>query len=320
MTIGFALALAPALVHGYLVGWDNFVFAAFTYRITHQSTATNSVTHHVHALFKLFARIWPLVIAAALPAAIRWWSQREHPLAGTWWPRVSTARLGIVAWSGARPRIRPGDEGTLLLRLWLLGCLVGIAIGGDWWFHYLIQITAPLALWLAAALFDARAVLSHRGRVFLGLATTLLLLFPYTVVAQGGSGEITKAIYGHPGYPDQMPVVSYLKEHTPPGTPVFVAFDQAALYYLADRPAIYRYLYDEELHALPESQDELIAIIESPNRPMYIVGTRRVAPFPDRGRAFWAAVGRHYHLEVTVRGVPIFRANFLPARELVPFL
>jgi 4-amino-4-deoxy-L-arabinose transferase-like glycosyltransferase len=315
---GFVAALVPALVHGYRVGWDNFVFAAVTYRITHQSTATNSVTHHVHALIELLVRIWPLAIAAVLPMAIVFWSRRDQ-LEGNLWPRVSTARLGIVAWSGVRPRVSPGTEGTILLRLWLLGCLAGIAIGGDWWFHYMIQITAPLALWMAAALLDARAVLSQRGRLLFGFAMAALLLFPFTVVSQGNASDVTKAIYGHPGYPDQIPVANYLKEHTSPGTPIFVAFDQAALYYLADRPAIYRYLYDEELRALPQTQDELIALIESPNRPMYIVSTRRVAPFPDRGREFWATVGQHYHLEVTISGVPIFRANFLLSRELVPF-
>ena len=318
ITFGFVLALAPAFVHGYLVGWDGFVFAAITYRITHQSSATNSLGHHLSAFWVLTARIWPVVLAVVLPLLVRWWTQRDALERG-WVPGVSTARVGIVAWSGFRLRLRPGDEGTLLLRLWLLGCLVGIAMGGDWWFHYLIQITAPLSLWFAASLFDVRAVLSRNGRVLMGVAVALLLLFPYSVVAKGGNGAISKAIYGHPGYPDQAPVAEYLKEHTPPGTPIFIAFDQAALYYLADRPAIYRYLYDQELRSLPESQADLIAIIESPNRPMYIVGTRQVAPFPDRGWTFWAAVRRHYHLETVVHGVPIFRANFLPARELVPF-
>ncbi|MCC6793387.1 MAG: glycosyltransferase family 39 protein [Thermomicrobiales bacterium] len=318
VTGGFLAALAPAFIHGYLIGWDNFVFAAITYRITHQSSATNSPAHHIHALIDLVSRIWPLLAAGLLPFLVRWWAQGEGTGVRTWSPRISEARIGIVSLAVARPRIKPGDEGTLLLRLWMLGCLAGIAMGGDWWFHYLIQIAAPFSIWLAATVLDVRTLLSERGRWLMAIGIALLLMFPYSVVAKGDSAAITKAIYGHPGYPDQVGVATYLKSHSPPNTPIFVAFDQAALYYLADRPSIYRYLYDQELRALPESQEELIAIIESPNRPMYIVGTRQVAPFPDRGRAFWGAVGRHYHLEATVRGVPIYRANIIPLSSVTP--
>jgi 4-amino-4-deoxy-L-arabinose transferase-like glycosyltransferase len=309
VTGGFFAALAPAFVHGYIVGWDNFVFAAVTYRLTHQSTATNSVTHHAHALFDLFSRIWPLIAVALLPLLVRWWAQVDRTVTRTWAPGVSPARVGIVSPAGVRPHIQSGEEGTVLLRLWLLGCLAGIAMGGDWWFHYLIQIAAPFSIWLAATLLDVRTVLNERGRWLMAAGIALLLMVPYSVVAKGDAGDITKAIYGHPGYPDQVSVARYLQEHSPPETPIFIAFDQAALYYLADRPSIYRYLYDQELRALPETQEELIAIIESPNRPMYIVGTRQVAPFPDRGQAFWGTVMRYYHVETEVRGVPIYRAN-----------
>ncbi|HRA48798.1 MAG TPA: hypothetical protein PK819_12080, partial [Thermomicrobiales bacterium] len=74
-----------------------------------------------------------------------------------------------------------------------------------------------------------------------------------------------------------------------------------------------RYLYDQELRAFPEAEDDLIAMVESPNRPEYIVGTRQRAPFADRGLAFWEAVQRYYTYETSIRGVPIYRANPEPA-------
>lgn len=318
--LGFAAGLAPALVHGYLVGWDNFVYASVTYRIENQSSATNGLAHHARAIYALVTRTWPILAAALLPHLVRWWLRRDG-LGRAWVTEITGARIGIVAWAGLKPRIQPGQETVVLLRLWLLGCLAGIAMGGDWWYHYLIQIAAPLAIWLAAALLDLRRLLGHHGRWALALLVGFFLLLPYGVVAKGSPGAISKAIYGHPGYPDQAPVAEYLKEHTPPETPIFVAFDQAALYYLADRPSVYRYLYDQELRALPESEGALIAIIESPQRPMYIVGTRQRAPFPDRGQAFWEAVGRNYHFETEVRGVPIYRANVdpMPVVPLTPW-
>ena len=124
---------------------------------------------------------------------------------------------------------------------------------------------------------------------------------------------MTSPLFGHPGYADQEVVAKYLHDHTAPDTPIFVAFDQAALYYLADRPSTYRYLYDQELRAYPDSEAKLVEMVEGPNRPLYIVGTRQLAPFVDRGLAFWEAVQRHYVLETVVRGVPIYRAIDEPA-------
>lgn len=315
VAVGFLGSLLPAFIHGYLVGWHNFFFAAVSYRLFHQSSVSNSPAHHAQALFNLLARTWPILAAVLLPIASNWWAQGRPLNRRVWQAGMTQPQLGIVAWPSRGPRRAVNADGQLLLRLWMAACCVGIAMGGDWWFHYLIQIAAPLSIWFAAKVLDVHALFGKQGQRVLIALIAILLLMPYSVVARGDPSAITRAIYGHPGYPDQLPVAKYLQEHSPPGTPIFVGFDQAALYYLADRPAIYRYLYDQELRALPETQAELIAIIESPGRPMYIVGTRTGAPFPDNGQAFWAAVGRHYHWEVDVKGVPIYRANLLSARR-----
>ena len=181
-------------------------------------------------------------------------------------------------------------------------------MGGDWWYHYLIQIAAPFAIWLAITLAELRPQLPRAGHLVLIGTVAVLLIVPYGVVIGSTRAEMTNELFGHPGYADQEVVAKYLQDHTSPETPIFIAFDQAALYYLADRPSTYQYLYDQELRAIPESQDELITMVEGPNRPLYIVGTRQLAPFEDRGLAFWEAVQRHYVLETVVRGVPIYRA------------
>jgi hypothetical protein len=54
-------------------------------------------------------------------------------------------------------------------------------------------------------------------------------------------------------------------------------------------------------------------MLESDKRPYYIVGTRQLSPFEDRGLAFWETVQRYYVLETVVRGVPIYRAIDPPA-------
>lgn len=318
---GFALASVPALVHGWLVGWHAFVFAVVTYRLRYQSSATVPPVHHVLALYELILRSSPFLVAVGVALAARRWQRRNRRGARRWTDRLFEAsRTGIVAGPvRSLPTVRRGADGDLLLRLWLLGCLAGIAMGGDWWFHYLIQIAAPFAVWLAWLLLDVMSRLPSRPRWGLALTVVVILLAPMKVLALGDPGRISYDLYGHPGYPMQDEVAAYVREHTQPETPILVAFNQAALYYLADRPAAYRYLYDQELSAIPGAEAQLVALVDSPRRPLYVIGTRQQAPFPDRGQVFWEAVGRHYHLETIVRGVPIYRADApLPTGPHVP--
>ena len=151
--------------------------------------------------------------------------------------------------------------------------------------------------------------LDRPRRQALVAVAVIALLAPYSVAARGGADAVSRAIFRQPGYPSQDEVAAYLREHAPPDAAIFVAFDHPALYYLADRPAAYRYLYDAELQAIPGSYGALLDLINGPDRPRYVVGTKERAPYPDQGKAFWAAVARHYHLADTIHGVPIFRED-----------
>ncbi len=307
---GFAGSLLPAIYHGYQVGWDAFIYASVTYRLTRQSTATSSLDHHLNALWNLTARIWPLYAVIVAIMLLRHISNPARQVERGKVPQRPRAFqtqpvLGIVQ---AAQGIDMSDPFRRLLQLWIIGCLFGISMGGDWWYHYLIQLAAPLAIWMAISFADLRVRVPRPAHVALAVFGVVMLLTPYLVITQSARADMTSELFGHPGYADQEVVADYLREHTDPEEPIFVAFDQAALYYLADRPSPYRYLYDQELRAFPDSEDALVEMIESPDRPAYIVGTRQLAPFADRGLAFWEAVQRHYVLETVVRGVPIFRA------------
>lgn len=311
LLLGFAVSLLPAIYHGYRIGWDAFVYASVSYRLTRQSTATGSFHHHVRALGDLSARIWPLYILLAAIALVCYATSDDHHVRRKQTPRQSGGAFRAQPMVGLVSRhflFNTADPGRFLLQLWIAGCLAGISMGGDWWYHYLIQIAAPFAIWLAIMLADLRPRLPRAGHLVLVGVVAGLLLIPYGVITRPTRAEMTSQLFGHPGYADQEVVARYLRDHTAPETPIFIAFDQAALYYLADRPSTYRYLYDQELRAFPDSEDALIAMVEGPDRPLYIVGTRQLAPFEDRGLAFWEAVQRHYVLETVVRGVPIYRA------------
>jgi 4-amino-4-deoxy-L-arabinose transferase-like glycosyltransferase len=307
---GFAFGIAPSLIHGWLIGWHDFVFASITYRLEFQSSATVSAAHHWQRLTELLRHCRALAAAVGTVVALRWASGLSWPVAPAPWvaPRVT----GLVAEPFFFGRTAPrSDEeaGGLLLRLWLLGCIAGIAMGGDWWEHYLIQIAAPLAIWLVAALRELAGRLDRIRYWAVVLAMLTFLLGQYWVVAIGDPDRISSWLYQRDDYVAADEVAAYLRAHTSPETPIYIAFSQPAISYQADRPSPYRYLYPQELWALPGTQDALIALIESPSRPLYIVDAGQRAPFPDDGRAFWTAVASRYHLETTIGGLGVYRAD-----------
>ncbi len=316
---GFALALAPALIHGYLVGWDAFEFAVITYRMNHQSTAANGLYRHAAGILTMLYRAWPVILLVAVPIGFERWINGERRLGSfDWFGRLAEAnRVGIVASPPRRLAAIERGEAHLLLRLWMVACLAGIAMGGDWWVHYLIQIVAPLSIVVACKLARVERLLGGAGQFALYLSIGFLLLVPYRVAAAGDDATISRIIFHHAGYGDQEAVAKYLRDKTPPETRIYAAFNEAALYYLADRPSSYRYLFDQELIAFPDTEQRLIAMVKSPDGPRYIIGTKQGAPFPDRGRAFWAAVAANYHIEAIVHGVPIFRADSRAPRQLL---
>lgn len=317
---GFALAVAPALIHGWLIGWHNFVFASITYRMTHQSSMQEGVLHHLGAIADMMGRGWPVIAFGLIPLALIFVKQGFAITVEAWMERLSeSGRLSIVARRLERPLLPAGGETDVLLRLWLVACLAGIAMGGDWWNHYLIQILVPLTIWVSAYVLDARRWLSKRGNFAVAALLVVLLLFPYRFAVGMNAAEASSDIFYHDGYADQSAAAAYIKAHSPADAQVLVAFNEPEFSYLADRASPYRYLYSQEMEAIADSEAALIAIVNSPRRPMYIVGAKQGAPFADKGQAFWTAVSGHYHLEAIVHGVPIFRADpSAPPRQLLP--
>lgn len=315
---GVAIVGMLSLLHGWYLGWSNFIYATVTYRLTAQSAATVGFEHHIAAIGRLIGRSWNvislvLVVLALLHrdrlrGALDKGSARSRSQR-----RLTRDRFATLSLTPARmsAQSRPDDDHSLLLRLWLAGSVLGISIGGDWWSHYLIQLTAPLAIWLAAAIARLWLTLSTAGRRRVAPLLIGLLIGPYWVLVLGTPEDMAQNLFDHPGIPAQEAVAAHLQESSEPDATIYVAFDQASIYYIADRLPAYRHLYDQELRGIPSSYSDLIMIIQSPDRPEFIVGTRQPGPFADNSRAFWDEVGKYYKLDVTIEGVPIYRDKSL---------
>lgn len=315
VVIGFIAAIVPALVHGWIVGWDAFVFATVAYRMASQSSLTVGPLHHATHLVSLVWHSWWLVLAVLIPLA-----GRRRAVHGRMWSGLPDgfrhAVVDLVHPKTIARRMRCGgaDPGGTLLRLWLLGCLAGIAMGGDWWSHYLIQAAAPAAIGLAVLVRDAMPSFTPVRRLALAAASTVLLLVPYSVIALSAPEYRSVSIFHNTAYPDEAEVAAFVTAHTAPEDHIYVAFNNAAIYYLADRPGIYPYLFNQELAGIPGASNDLIATVSGPGRPEIVIDTGMPSPFTDGGGSFWKAVHQHYRLETRVGNAVIYRAIDTPIR------
>lgn len=303
ITLGLVIAGVLTLLHGWMLGFSDFLYATFLYRFRLQSAMSVGILHNLRAIgwmlinaaefFLLIALVWIFRMRLPLVPVLAHAPKSDGPL---WW---------LPEWIR---RLRSNDPGGLLLVLWITAACVGVFMGGDYWTHYLILVVPPIALWLSRAI-DGIVHALVGWRQYLAVAMfALLLILPYGVAMDGTDG-IYQRLYRHPGYPAQNEVARYIRERTSPNQTIYVAFDQASIYYLADRNPAYRHLYDQELKALPDSYGDIIAILNSDQRPVYIVSTLHPGPFPDDSRAFWREVSRFYDLEIMIDGVPIYRVK-----------
>lgn len=302
---------AGLLIHGWTLGWSDFLYATITYRLSAQSAATVGLQHNLEAIGLLALRSSALIILVGVLVVFRYrrgigsrlLSIRPQPWRGlAWRGQMRGNRIGLP-----RRLARPRDDGKLLLRLWMIGSLAGASLGGDWWSHYLIQVMAPLSVWMGWTIALVWPSLAKPARSILAVTTVGLLIVPFWVLVHGSPANMADAMFSHPGYPAQDKVAAYLRERTEPGITIYVAFDQASIYYLADRPPAYRHLYDQELRGIPSSYSDLISIIQGSDRPEFIVSTRQPGPFADASRAFWQEVGQYYEIVDTIDGVPIYQ-------------
>ncbi|MGB3329604.1 MAG: glycosyltransferase family 39 protein, partial [Thermomicrobiales bacterium] len=142
---GTFLVAIPIFIHGYFLGWSSFIYATITYRMFSQSSVSVGMAHNLYRLgaMLLYTIPWLVILTILLGvrhrAALRRGLQRcTHLLPGRvrldlgrrWLERALglTAPLPSIGYH----LVRPTDDAGLLLRLWALGCVGGIAMGGDW--------------------------------------------------------------------------------------------------------------------------------------------------------------------------------------------
>jgi hypothetical protein len=209
--------------------------------------------------------------------------------------------LLICALAGiAQLRDRPASGAALAA--WLVGGLVGVALGGSYWAHYLIALV-PVTAVSAAVMFAARP---RAG----GLIVSI-------VVAVGVIVSAAAALRGQPARHgrDAVSVAEYLRDRARPGDSAHVMYAYASVLYYSDLRAPFAYRWSLMMQAAPGAERELRRLLASPRRPTWIVERHRPWAFKlDRDGITRRLIHTHYRRAGTVCGMTILIARRAGAR------
>jgi len=202
--------------------------------------------------------------------------------------------LAALGWRGS----------PLLVRLWLGAAVLGVLGGGNFHFHYYLQLVPPLSI-LAGV--GVERVLANRMRVvaaaLLGVAIATAA-FTAPVWFDGPRAQ-AEAIWPKDKHlQHDGPVVRYFREHTRPGQKVLVLWAAANVYYLADRAPVIPYMWRRNIETISGVRERLDRQLER-RGPALVALVQPLDSLEGSARTA-ALLHRSFRRVAVVDGVPIY--------------
>jgi len=273
---GAAVPIAAGAASAARVG--EWWYAVVAYRGHGDSLFTGSPIYRFH------------LMTATLPAA----GKALAPL----------AVLAVLGWWRA----------PLLLRLWLGAAVVGVLAGGNFHAHYYIQLVPPLAI---LGGFAVDGLLAARRQIAWGAcAATAVVALAFAAPLWFASGVAqAEAIWpGDPHLQSDAAVSSYVKRHTLPHQQIYVVWAAADVYYLADRPPSFPYLWYRNVQAIPGALASAQRMLAA-RRPIVVVAAQTPSSI-DPSLTTMRILRREYRPVAAVDGVPIYRRLPHPVNDI----
>jgi hypothetical protein len=241
IALGAAIPLALSVAHGAATGLDRYWFAIADYRLSVESVATGSFRDRAHLLWAAFASSWPCIV-----------------------PLLGLAPFGVS--SALRTR-----RGTLLV-VWSAFSLTGFAIGGLFHPHYFVGLIAPLS---ALAALGARRLAQDRSVRLATIVCSALLAVPavaaWPVVSASSPSQVSWRTSHDGRILSDHAVGAWLRARTKPGDTVYALYADASLYFAADRPPAFKYLWFLGVQRIPHALTDLRATLAGPHAPRYVI-------------------------------------------------
>ena len=187
------------------------------------------------------------------------------------------------------------DLRRALPAMWLYG-VVGVALGGDYWRHYLLALVPVLTMGTALATCPAVPRLRPQSAA---TYTALAAIVPSVV------GAVLLVSHDVPGSRERV-VAAYLRQAAHPGDGLFVAYGEANLIWDARLRAPYPYSWSLPLRGRDPHLDELVETLKGPDAPTWLVEYGRFGWWGLDTSAFQQVRAQDYHVVATVCGHAVY--------------
>jgi 4-amino-4-deoxy-L-arabinose transferase-like glycosyltransferase len=269
VALGAAVPIALSVAHGVATGFDRYWFSVAGYRLSVESVATGSFANRMHLLWDAFASSWPCVT-----------------------PLIVLAPFGIAeAWRSRR--------GALLVA-WGAFSITGFLLGGLFHPHYFVGLIAPFCA--LAALGLQRLARDRSVRVATATAVVLLAvpaIAAWPVISASSPSEVSWRTSHDGRILTDKTVGAWLRARTRPGQTVYAMYAEASIYFAADRPPAFKYLWFLGEQRIPHALRDLRNVLAGPHAPRYIVVYQPPRSMPGAVVAGIPAVLRSRYRDVT---------------------
>jgi hypothetical protein len=270
IAIVLAAGAAPVLA-GLLsaVSLHSWWFAVVGYRGSGDSLVTGSITHRLGLL------------ADSLPNATKGLGL--------------LVLLAIVGWRGS----------PLLVRIWLVAAVLGVLGGGNFHFHYYLQLVPPLAVLAGAGvdrLIVGRRRLLAAAFVAVGIATAVVTVPLWFDSPRAQAEDIWPK---DPHLQTDAAIVRYVEAHTRPGQKLLVLWAAADVYYLADRAPAIPYMWRRNIEAIRGVRQRLERALAA-REPALVALVQPLGSLKQSQRTA-AILDAEYRRVAVVDGVPIYK-------------
>ncbi len=276
---GAVLVIGVLLLHAALTGWDRWYYAILGYRVSQRSALENvnwdRLTKTAPDVLPVLLPVVVAVVAAMLMLG---------------WPRQRT-----LHWSSTH----------LLLFLWVDLALVMFLSGGQFFHHYWLTLTYPIAA--IGGLFIGGLRLRWWRRSFLA-AALLPAALSWWSFATTPPNELWQRLTGERRVVAAEQLGEWLPSVMQPGDTVFVMCSLPSFYAVAEKDPVYPYMWWDSVLNPTGAQQAMIDLFTGTNPPTWVPRVFNPSQCNPSGEV--ATVFRdRYHLERVMFGIAIFRLN-----------
>ena len=230
LLLAFLVGPLASILHGYLVGWEFYWSSLVDRRLL---------------LFSL--------VSMDLGDQIGWLGLSSAQTMPAWLAPATVAALGFIRCAG---------KVKLFGVLWLASSVVGMAVGGNWYWHYFVQLIPPLAFMSGASLL--RSPMQWRP-LWGGILMVSLGIFVWSQVPIWllTPSQISWQLYHRQEYLLTPDIAEYVAQETEDQASVYVAFEAPQIYFFSNRRAAFPQLYRNEVYFSQELFQQVVEGIQN---------------------------------------------------------